>query len=66
MTPPHGDRLFEEETYASYDPNAFYPAQVGETLGGKYKLISKLGWGTGSTVWLAKQSPRLGTGPIAP
>ncbi|KAJ4132851.1 hypothetical protein NW754_015665 [Fusarium falciforme] len=45
---------FEEENCGNYNPRNFYPARIGETLGGKYELISKLGWGTGSTVWLAR------------
>lgn len=48
----------EEGKYSFYDPKIFYPARIGETLGGKYRLISKLGWGTGSTVWLAGEAPR--------
>ncbi|OAA50391.1 protein kinase domain protein [Metarhizium rileyi] len=45
--------LLEEEKCSSYDPESYYPARIGETIRGKYRLISKLGWGTGSTVWLA-------------
>ncbi|KAF4973174.1 hypothetical protein FZEAL_9391 [Fusarium zealandicum] len=47
-------RPFEEEKCPDYRPKNFYPARTGETLGGKYELVSKLGWGTGSTVWLAR------------
>lgn len=47
-------RLLEEERCPTYDPKAFYPARVGETLAGRYELVSKLGWGSGSTVWLAR------------
>lgn len=45
---------FEEEKCRNYDPKNFYPARIGETLNSKYELVSKLGWGTGSTVWLAR------------
>ena len=41
--------LLEEEHNPDYDPKRFYPARVGETIR-KYQIISKLGWGTGSTV----------------
>jgi hypothetical protein len=45
--------LLEEEENPDYDPKRFYPARVGETIQ-KYQIVSKLGWGTSSTVWLAK------------
>lgn len=45
---------FEEEKCRNYDPKDFYPARIGDTLNSKYELVSKLGWGTGSTVWLAR------------
>ncbi|KAK7409376.1 hypothetical protein QQX98_008438 [Neonectria punicea] len=48
------DRPFEEENCHNYNPKAFYPARIGGLLNGKYELISKLGWGSGSTVWLAR------------
>ncbi|KAH6888186.1 kinase-like domain-containing protein [Thelonectria olida] len=47
-------RSLEEETIRNYNPKDFYPAHIGDTLNGKYELVSKLGWGTGSTVWLAR------------
>jgi hypothetical protein len=50
--------LIEEEQNPDYDPKRFYPARIGETVGGKYQTISKLGFGTGSTVWLAEEMNR--------
>lgn len=32
----------------------FHPTQPGQVLGGRYKTIAKLGFGSGSTVWLAE------------
>jgi serine/threonine-protein kinase SRPK3 len=51
--------LLEEEKNPDYDPKRFYPARIGETVnGGKYQIISKLGFGNGSTVWLAEEMNR--------
>lgn len=47
-------RPMEEEKSRFYNADNFYPARIGETVGGKYQLVSKLGWGSGSTVWLAR------------
>ena len=47
-----------EERNPDYDPKRFYPVRIGERLD-KYKLVSKLGLGTGSTVWLARTIRRL-------
>lgn len=52
------DAPLEEEENPDYDPRRFYPARVREIIH-KYEIISKLGWGTGSTVWLAKDVNRL-------
>lgn len=48
----------DEENNPDYTPRRFYPARVGEILNSKFQLISKLGWGTGSTVWLAQNVKR--------
>ncbi|PYH35152.1 kinase domain protein [Aspergillus neoniger CBS 115656] len=47
----------EEERSPGYDPRKYYPARIGETVG-KYRIISKLGWGANSTAWLAKDTSR--------
>jgi serine/threonine-protein kinase SRPK3 len=49
--------LLEEEENPGYDSKRFYPAHVGQTIQ-KYQIVSKLGWGTSSTVWLAKEINR--------
>ncbi|KZF23939.1 kinase-like protein [Xylona heveae TC161] len=41
--------LLEEERNPDYDPRRFYPARAGEVIR-NYRLNSKLGWGTGSTI----------------
>lgn len=44
----------EEEKSPYYDPERFYPARLGEVLNNRYQIATKLGYGTGSTVWLAR------------
>lgn len=46
--------LVEEEKTRYYSPARFYPARLGEVLNGRYQLATKLGHGSNSTVWLAR------------
>ncbi|PYI05931.1 kinase-like protein, partial [Aspergillus sclerotiicarbonarius CBS 121057] len=55
MTSPF---IREEDQSPYYNPETYYPARVGETICNRYRIISKLGWGTNSTVWLAKDTTR--------
>jgi hypothetical protein len=55
----------EEEENPDYDPKHFYRARVGETIQ-KYQIVSKLGWGTSSTVWLAKEISGFVQHPLQP
>jgi serine/threonine protein kinase len=54
----HSDIDHEEDESTSYDATKYYPACIGELIHNKYRLISKLGWGSNSTVWLAKDTSR--------
>jgi hypothetical protein len=49
--------LTDEEQSPNYNPQKYYPAQVGESIG-KYRILSKLEWGVSSTAWLAKDVSR--------
>ncbi|KID77543.1 Protein kinase-like domain protein, partial [Metarhizium brunneum ARSEF 3297] len=46
----------DEEKVPRYNPEAFYPANPGDVLDSRFELLAKLGWGTSSTVWLARDN----------
>jgi serine/threonine-protein kinase SRPK3 len=52
------DVLIEEERVSGYDAKQFYPISLGDILHGRYKILAKLGCGSSSTVWLAKDTSR--------
>ncbi|KAL9607746.1 MAG: hypothetical protein Q9167_007367 [Letrouitia subvulpina] len=49
----------EEERTLYYDPKRFYLAYLGEILNDRYQIATKLGYGTNSTVWLARDLHQL-------
>ncbi|QKX61152.1 uncharacterized protein TRUGW13939_08299 [Talaromyces rugulosus] len=50
--------IVDEEACPVYNPKYFYPAKPGEILSNHYQLLVKIGWGTRSTVWLARDNTR--------
>ncbi|XMA15014.1 hypothetical protein WAI453_007805 [Rhynchosporium graminicola] len=50
------DVRIEEERNPGYDPKRFLPVNPGDLLNNRYKILVKVGWGTTSTVWLAKDT----------
>lgn len=44
----------EEEELPDYRPDRFYPVQLGQVFGDRYQTIAKLGFGSSSTIWLAR------------
>ncbi|KAM3471964.1 hypothetical protein MY8738_009074 [Beauveria namnaoensis] len=44
----------EEEKTPYYDTSRFYPVCLGQVLHGRYQIATKLGYGSSSTVWLAR------------
>ncbi|KKK26138.1 serine/threonine-protein [Aspergillus rambellii] len=51
--------LVDEEVCPDYNSATFYPAKPGEVLAKKFQLLVKIGWGSQSTVWLARDISRL-------
>lgn len=49
-----GSAPIEEERSPYYDSQSFYPTYLGEVLDGRYQVATKLGYGSKSTVWLAR------------
>lgn len=56
------DEPIEEELLPGDRLKYFHPTRSGEVLDSRYKTIVKLGYGGGSTVWLA-ENLRLYTAP---
>ncbi|KAL8994254.1 MAG: hypothetical protein Q9169_005723 [Polycauliona sp. 2 TL-2023] len=47
------------EPLGNYHPGGFHPVNLGDTYcRGRYLIVNKLGFGTYSTVWLAKEQPQ--------
>ncbi|KAH7342930.1 CMGC protein kinase [Rhexocercosporidium sp. MPI-PUGE-AT-0058] len=60
---------FEEELLPHYNAEHFYHIQTGKIFNDRYQTISKLGFGGGSTVWLARDlhlSPEAEPGNLDP
>ena len=45
---------FEEEKFAGYRADIFYPVSLSEVFKSRYQVVAKLGFGTASTVWLCR------------
>ncbi|KAH8435043.1 uncharacterized protein LDX57_012672 [Aspergillus melleus] len=48
------DTLVEEEELPDYQADRFYPVQLGELFQDRYQFVAKLGFGSSSTTWLAR------------
>ncbi|PYI28526.1 CMGC/CLK protein kinase [Aspergillus indologenus CBS 114.80] len=46
--------VIEEEDLPSYNAAKFYPVYIGEVFNSRYQVVSKLGYGASSTVWLCR------------
>lgn len=53
IIPP--SHLLEEEHYDEFKTGNYCPVKIGDVYaGGKYQVLGKLGFGSTSTVWLAR------------
>lgn len=44
----------EEETLPDYTASQFYPTRIGQVIKDRYQVVGKLGFGSTSTAWLAR------------
>ena len=43
----------EEQTFPFYQQKRYYPVTIGQVLKNRYRIVTKLGYGTYSAAWLA-------------
>ncbi|KAL4623654.1 SRSF protein kinase 3-like [Arapaima gigas] len=48
----HPEGLWEQEDPSEYCFGGYHPVKIGDALNRRYQVVSKLGWGYFSTVWL--------------
>ena len=46
--------VLDEERFKWFKQGRYYPTNIGDVLGSRYQIVGKLGFGTTSTVWLAR------------
>lgn len=44
----------EEENWAWYSADLYYPVRIGATFHARYQVLGKLGYGAHSTAWLGR------------
>ncbi|KAI9809018.1 MAG: hypothetical protein M1825_002307 [Sarcosagium campestre] len=54
------DRLVEEEAMPEYRPEHIYPVRLGEVFNDRFQIVAKFGYGSSSTIWLARDLHRYG------
>lgn len=47
-------RKIEEERLPDYVAERYYPVAIGETFQSRYQVVTKLGFGATSTIWLCR------------
>jgi len=46
--------ILEEEQFSEFKSGQYFPVNIGDVYNSKYQILGKLGFGTTSTVWLAR------------
>ncbi|KAI1751061.1 protein kinase [Xylaria castorea] len=46
------EHTIQEESLPAYKAERFYPVRLGEVFKSRYQIVTKLGYGTASTIWL--------------
>ena len=46
------------ESLENYRPGGFHPVVIGDIVHDRYRIINKLGFGSNSTIWLARDDQR--------
>ena len=49
------DQKIEEEAHDAISKGRYYLVRVGDIIKTKYQVLGKLGYGLGSTIWLANE-----------
>lgn len=47
-------QVLEEEQFDDFKAGLYYPVNIGDVYDSRYQVLGKLGFGTTSTVWLAR------------
>ncbi|KAJ5346095.1 hypothetical protein N7452_004099 [Penicillium brevicompactum] len=55
---PFVPEVLDEERFEQFKLGKIYPANIGDVLSFRYQIVGKLGFGTTSTVWLARDLER--------
>lgn len=50
------DQKIEQEAHDAISKYRYYPVRIGDIVESKYQIVGKLGYGLGSTVWLANET----------
>lgn len=47
-------QVLKEERFDKFKAGLYYPTNIGDVYDSRYQVLGKLGFGTTSTVWLAR------------